>query len=25
VRRMASAMGKTGYGQYLMRMIDKEG
>jgi glucose-1-phosphate thymidylyltransferase len=25
VRRMAGSMGKTGYGQYLMRMIDKEG
>jgi glucose-1-phosphate thymidylyltransferase len=25
VRRMAASMGKTGYGQYLMRMIDKEG
>jgi glucose-1-phosphate thymidylyltransferase len=24
VRRMAASMGKTGYGQYLMRVIDKE-
>jgi len=24
VRRMAASMGKTGYGQYLMHMIDKE-
>jgi glucose-1-phosphate thymidylyltransferase len=25
VRRMAASMGKTGYGQYLMRLIDREG